>query len=71
MGRIRTINDLINKCPCLDCDKRQQGCHKECKPYKEWEHEHERLKKKKMVVDYSNYFLKFKAQDHKHKFPKK
>lgn len=71
MSRTRTIETLINQCPCLDCEDRSAGCHKGCKPYREWEREHERIKKKKMVIDYSNYFLKFKAQDHKHKFPDK
>ena len=71
MSRTRTIDNLINKCPCLDCEDRKSDCHKGCKPYKEWEREHERFKQQKRVIDGADYFQKWRGQDHKHKFPDK
>lgn len=71
MGRTRTIHDLINKNPCLDCDKRHESCHESCKPYKGWKDEYERFKVKKKIIDKGDYFHTFRGQDHKHKFPDK
>lgn len=71
MGRIRTIDDLINKNPCLDCEDRHEGCHNGCKDYKDWKIEYESFKEKKKNVKKSDYFQKFRGQDHKHKFPNK
>lgn len=71
MGRMRTINDLININPCLDCEGRHKACHDHCKPYKEWKKEYEDFKKKEKVAKGSEYFQKFRGQDYKHKFPDK
>ena len=47
MKSSQTLRDMnITNCPCKDCGDRHLNCHSECKKYKNWVAEKEKLRDK-------------------------
>lgn len=36
---------MLNKCKCIDCTRRDIGCHSRCEDYKKWKAEIDKIRK--------------------------
>lgn len=40
------LAEMLNKCPCYQCEERHIGCHSDCRRYLDWKAENDAARKR-------------------------